>query len=926
MPVLIHEMGPLKGQTFRIEADRVYTFGREGTCDLPLDDELVSRLHARLRGKDGRYFLKDNHSSNGTFVNDQPIAPMRELQSGDKLSFGGTILTFLSDADAGGGAGKTLGGYKLLQRLGRGGMGTVYRALQLSLNREVALKILSPELSQDPAFVQRFLKEARSAGQLNHPNIVQVYDVDRDEGLTFYAMEFVAGGTVEDLIREHGRVDLDRTLGFLEDAARGLQYAEMKKIVHRDIKPDNLMLTEMGTLKVADLGLALALHEGTTEKTILGTPHFISPEQALGLTLDTRSDLYSLGTSFYRLLTGNTMYHGSQAEEIVRQQVKAEPPKIRDSRPEVPESVEQLFQKLVRKDPNERYQTCAELLEELAAIRAATGWHRRTFVVGAVLALAVAATLYFLLRDDGEVKGTPAAVQVVDSSQTDALAGKVAEQSAELEQQRLENDALSARMQLDQGSDQLSRDELLAALNELAKKYDGTVAAQAAREQASQIAGEIEAERQAAMARAEQVGAAVERMEAAVAAALAEGRFADALLAVHARGDALADVRTDARLEMASSKQLEEVRRQADAAVNDALTAARAALSASDFDQAREGLRETAALLLGGERVPEEFSSGRDLLESMHRSVGDLLAETDNIELQHQRALLAADLHLIRTGVDWSSCYRLQRNLKFAEALSLVEDLQRRMTTEEYRLYLSRRVEDLRLAAGDFDRFVSALSAGTLLNDEIPHPERNTKASIKELAREGDGILLKVTRSVGTASSVVRFDAFDSLEKYLELMDGRVERTPEQLLGMIRGGLAVAAANAHVAVAAVGDQIRAYEPALGWTVTQQQALAGLKIPTCESEKLDLLIDSILRQKPALKEAVSLLRERIAREERALRLFEEALQPFGSESPVIHFQEAAGKLEKIVNSYRGTDLFLVAYELFDSGRADIPLVD
>ena len=925
MPVLIYEMGPLKGQTFRIEADRVYTFGREDSCDLPLDDELVSRLHAKLGSKEGRFFLKDNHSSNGTFVNDQPIAPVRELRSGDKLSFGTTILTFLSDADAGGGAGKTLGGYKLLQRLGRGGMGTVYRALQLSLNREVALKILSPELSQDPAFVQRFLKEARSAGQLNHPNIVQVYDVDRDEGLTFYAMEFVAGGTVEDLIAEHGRVDLDQALGYLEDSARGLQYAEMKKIVHRDIKPDNLMLTEMGTVKVADLGLALAIHEGSTEKTILGTPHFISPEQALGQTLDTRSDLYSLGSTFYRLVTGKTMYHGSQAEEIVRQQVKAEPPKLRDSRPELPDSVEQLFQKLVRKDPAERFQTCAELIAEVETIRAATGGRKRVLaIVGVVLVLAVAAA-FFLLKDNGSKPEQPTTVNVVDSSKADALADKVEKQTAELEQQRLENEALSARMKIDQQTD-LTREAILAALNDLARAYDGTDSAVAARTDAAAITAEIEAERQAAMARAAQVGAAVERMEGAVAAALQGGLFADALIAVHSRGDAAAGTRNEAGLEMACSRMLDQVRQQAEAAVDDALTTATKALAASDFERARTELRAATSLLQGGERIPEEFASGRDLLASLSSSVSDLLTETDTIAEQHLRALLAADLHLIRTGLDWSACYRLQRNLKFGQALGMLDDLKSRMTTDEYRLYLSRRVEDLRLAAEDLERFLTALAAGSLQDAEIVHPERNMKATIEELAKDGDGILLKVSRSVGTASSVVRFDAFDSMEKYLGLMDGRVERTPEQLLGLIRSGLAVGSATSRLAVASVADQIRAYEPALGWTVTQKQALADLKIPSHAGEKLDLLFARIVQRQPELEQEVSLLRERVAREERALRLFEEALQPFCSESPLSHFDEAAGKLESLVNSYHDTDFFLVAYDLFDAGQADIPLVD
>ncbi|MFG0318069.1 MAG: FHA domain-containing protein, partial [Planctomycetota bacterium JB042] len=224
MPVLIYETGPRKGQTIRLEEGGVYVLGRDPRAQVPIDDELASRQHAKLRGKDGRYFVKDATSSNGTLVNDARV-DLAELSSGDKVTVGTTILTFLSDQEAGG-DGRTLGGYKLLQRLGRGGMGTVFRALQLSLNREVALKILSPELSRDPSFPDRFLKEARAAGQLNHPNIVQVYDVDREGGLVFYAMEFVPGGTVEDRLNKEGALPVDEALRLLLDAAKGLQYAE----------------------------------------------------------------------------------------------------------------------------------------------------------------------------------------------------------------------------------------------------------------------------------------------------------------------------------------------------------------------------------------------------------------------------------------------------------------------------------------------------------------------------------------------------------------------------------------------------------------------------------------------------------------------------------------------------------------------------
>ena len=926
MPILIHETGTLKGQAVRIDPDRLYTIGREEDCDVPLLDELVSRVHARLRGKDGRYFIKDDHSSNGTFVNDQPIAPTQELQSGDKLSLGTTILTFLSDADAGGGAGRTLGGYKLLQRLGRGGMGTVYRALQLSLNREVALKILSPELSRDPTFVERFLKEARSAGQLNHPNIVQVYDVDRDDGLTFYAMEFVAGGTVEDLISKQGKIDLEAALAYLADATRGLQYAELKKIVHRDIKPDNLMLTELGTLKVADLGLALAVHEGQAESAILGTPHFISPEQAKCQTLDTRSDLYSLGATFYRMLTGSTMFHGKQAQEIVRQQVKADPPSLREQLADTPEAVESLFQRLVKKDPAERFQSCTELLKEIEAVQAGTGSRKLLFVGLAIILPLVAAVVYFGLNNgqadrEREVITTPAG-----SSDTNELEERMVEQGQQLERTRRENDALTARLQLDRVAADYSKDELFQALNKLAAEHPDTEAGSKASARAQELANEIAAERQTLLARAAQVESAVNAMETAAVKALEQQHFADAFLALLGSGDIPEDLSGDPRLKIARERLGDRIRMQLDEKARSLLEAARTALANQQFDQARTSIGGARLLTDGSGRLPETATVEREQLAGLDAAMNQLRSDVDTAEREYRRGLLTTDLRRLRQACDWSALHRAERELDFRSALSALEQLKGQMVTEEYRNYLELRAADLRCATEDVERFLRAADNGQLKNDEMAHPERNVRATIKGLSSERDGVLLQVSKSGGTASSVVRFEAFNSMEACLGLLENRVERTPQQRLCMVRAGLALAGGHLHLAIQTLKNQIQVYDAAAGWSTAQQQALAALVIPTHVSEKLDLLLESVQQQAPELSDEIAGLKARIEREEEALRLFEQALVPFRQATPSSHFAEAASNLEQLISSYSDTDFFLVAYDVFDGGQAAISLID
>lgn len=460
MPIIVFESGPQQGQTVRISPGESLLFGRDPSAPVPLLDNKASRSHFRIKEHKGQYFLRDLKSTNGTRVNDQPVGDFVRLRYEDRIQVGGTVAAFLpepaakTDPDLGGrdpGAttdvsipspssssppsvseeatdeptpvpappprknldendplvGRTLGGYELLSVVGKGGMGTVYLANQLSLHREVALKVLSKGMTEDETFIQLFFQEARAAGQLNHPNIVQVYDVAQEENLYFYSMEYLPQGSVEDLLSEAGAISIERATAVVLDAARGLVYAERKKLVHRDIKPENLMIGEDGIIKIADLGLAKSLAEGSGKagkEGILGTPHFISPEQARGKDVDTRSDLYSLGASFYRLISGRTPFVAKRVKEIVRAQINETPTPIQDIVPEVPDDVAAVLEQLMEKDPEDRFQSAEELvlaLEEIQRVHHygdGKGRSRSIIFASLIIAAAIVITAVFLVK------------------------------------------------------------------------------------------------------------------------------------------------------------------------------------------------------------------------------------------------------------------------------------------------------------------------------------------------------------------------------------------------------------------------------------------------------------------------------------------------------------------------------------------------
>jgi eukaryotic-like serine/threonine-protein kinase len=261
--------------------------------------------------------------------------------------------------------------YTLLNKLGGGGMANVYPAHDDVLDRDVALKLMREVFVDDEEFVERFRREARNAASLSHPNIAQVYDQGRADALNYIAMEYVPGGTLKDRIREVGALDPAEAAGIAARVADALSVAHGKGIIHRDIKPQNVLLTPTGEVKVVDFGIARAASATVVTRTshVLGTAGYMSPEQAAGQRVGPESDLYSLGVVLYEMLTGEQPFDADSAVAIAIKHLNEPPPHPRDANPEVPAELDAIVMSLLAKEPAERYASALDLARDLDRVR-----------------------------------------------------------------------------------------------------------------------------------------------------------------------------------------------------------------------------------------------------------------------------------------------------------------------------------------------------------------------------------------------------------------------------------------------------------------------------------------------------------------------------------------------------------------------------
>ncbi|MFH0963547.1 MAG: serine/threonine-protein kinase [Planctomycetota bacterium] len=267
--------------------------------------------------------------------------------------------------------GKTIAQCRIESKIGEGGMGAIYKGMHVGLGRPVAVKILPARIHRNEEYVKRFVKEARAAAQLDHPNIVSVYDVGIVKaagGFSYIVMQYIDGESLQQRLEREHRLDVHEATRIMRDAVEGLAAAHSKRIIHRDIKPGNILLAKDGSVKVTDFGLAKSLSDSasiTVTGQLLGTPGYMSPEQARGEKVDARSDIYSLGVTYYHCLCGVLPYVGTSIDVIRRHADEAGVPPVRELDPSIPEEVALLLARMVEKDPARRYQTATDLKADL---------------------------------------------------------------------------------------------------------------------------------------------------------------------------------------------------------------------------------------------------------------------------------------------------------------------------------------------------------------------------------------------------------------------------------------------------------------------------------------------------------------------------------------------------------------------------------
>ncbi len=257
--------------------------------------------------------------------------------------------------------------YKIIRTIGEGGMANVYLAHDTILNRDVAVKVLRGDLADDEKFIRRFQREAIAASSLTHPNIVEIYDVGEDDGNYYIVMEYVDGKTLKNLIKKRGALTLPEVVDIMLQLTSAIACAHESFIIHRDIKPQNVLILDNGVAKITDFGIAMALNsnELTQTNSVMGSVHYLPPEQANGTGATMKSDIYSLGILMYELLTGKVPFKGENAVEIAIKQMKDDIPSITEDHPEIPQSIENIVLKACAKNPDNRYDNVMDMYKDI---------------------------------------------------------------------------------------------------------------------------------------------------------------------------------------------------------------------------------------------------------------------------------------------------------------------------------------------------------------------------------------------------------------------------------------------------------------------------------------------------------------------------------------------------------------------------------
>jgi TolA-binding protein len=539
-------------------------------------------------------------------------------------------------------------GYELLAKIGSGGMGTVYKARKEGIDKIVAIKILPPVLARNQDFIKRFFREARAAGMLNHPNIVAGFDVGESGGYYYFAMEYVEGQTVGQALAKEGRMSEARALNITGQVAQALDHAATHHLVHRDIKPDNIIVTPSGVAKLADLGLAKAPSADasvTQAGHSIGTPHYCSPEQAKGSAdVDIRTDIYALGATLYHMIAGKVPFAASSSAAVLAKHITEELPPIFEMKNEFSEPVARLIKKMMAKNRDGRHATPAALLEDiehtileirkkrskpLAVARPMTRRARATWhvgVLGAVVAAAVVIGAVILVPsirsgDNGGNNTEEVITHKPDDVSTDPVEpDPKAERTARAAEALKGADAFAREHNMDFGG-------IAAMYEEIAKKYAGTPAAKTAATRLEQILAKRDKITQAAL----------DKLKTNAQELAKQDKFGEAIGCWEVFAPKAKELGVHGRVD----EEIRTLRQQAEQSLAEKFARATKMVADGRFDEARavyEKIAQTFGLEKAVEKARSELAKVDQLkqahrlkLEADARRAGELRAKIDDV-------------------------------------------------------------------------------------------------------------------------------------------------------------------------------------------------------------------------------------------------------------------------------------------------------
>jgi len=867
--------------------------------DYVLTSQGVADIHCIITGKkEGGWTVQDMGSEFGTLLDGQRI-DVAQLHAGQSLhvaSISFEVIDLLASKEEAtpeappapepvalteepaeastGNAGATteqsfidIPGYSIQQTLGRGGMGAVFLARQDRLHRDVALKILSPRLAADTDFVRKFHREAQAAAAFNHPNVVTVYDVGEAGGTHYLAMEYMNGESLEELLVREGRLPWKQVAQMLLGAARGLVYAESRGIVHRDIKPSNLMLNSDGQVKLADLGLAQRDDEDSSDGRIFGTPHFMPPEQIKGETVDRRSDIYALGATGYRLLSGYTPFEGVSSREILRAVLTEQFDPLRTHVTGVPHEFTRLIERMISRSPDSRPQSAESVVSNLEGVLAGrtspsapvvTAAPARSNKGGMIAACALgAAVLGWVVwknsasgpspvpepeitqapaHDPGtsDVQQEPVYDPSIQDAEDDDVAQKLFESKAENELLRLRSAESS-----------LSLPDMQSALFALAQKYNGTTAASMARKDAEGITDIMVMQRDAEAAHVSRREAVLLVLRDAANLDVETPRPGDALrnMASVPNQELLADDdifqgQRESLRSAVCARALEQARAQLDEA--------KSRLADPDPTPVRDSLQDLVIRLQLPELPPNDRPAGFEDLRRLSAEARDLLRNLSTHRKEVTVERVRNDSEAIAAACHAPDGLELNLSLlRSSQSAETLESLAAALNTEEARASIASLAGDLRAAGAALSALISEFDSWRRKTIADPRPRRgNTEATA--VGPEG----IEVLGAGG--SELIEWRHFaDQPDALHQLFNRRLNAnrawTKEEMEGIavllrhaavlntVRKTRACFTEGTSLKKSEIQKILEAYEPAAEWSErTPQAVLLGREIDAAKS--------------------------------------------------------------------------------------------